>query len=549
MPSKNILIFNKYLLLIAFCIILSSCSLLNKVTEQKSVSLVEAGILNAKNGEEAYRILYDSHLRANKEGKRISYKGVEKIVLSIPYNAKSIPLTNFTDFEGVEFCVTNKSKDMVLFELSSKVEEIEVDPAYIDKGAYKKINSLRKGDYLLCIQDAKPWVDHREGFDYGFKRRDIIKIHNGKGLNKPISNYSNEFSSAQCWYCAVSDSVVFQNIKLTRTSESTNKTLLLDIRYQDNVSVRNVAISTPPSKLIADNAISIRDCSNVALKNITINGTYSSTSSFGYGIGVNNVCNLIIDRVYGRGNWGVFCTNNVNNVHLTNCDINRFDVHCYGRNIYFDKCNFVNLRNQFSSVFGIISFNECVFNSFIPVSNRTSFNAYVGYDIEIKNCTLNVTNKYDAFLVDLGRYDDVINKRNELSLKCVPNITVDNLTVNLPDDAVSFSIFHSKKADDFTGTIGYLNNIGLKDIVINYDGDKTIPIHISNNAYTTRNAFSCVMNNIEMRKSNAFRTKGQPNLKAGSISVEFKHCNEGESVSISPGREDTQTVKYSNIIR
>ena len=77
----------------------------------------------------------------------------------------------------------------------------------------------------------------------------------------------------------------------------------------------------------------------------------------------------------------MFGNNNVNKAMLQNCDINRFDIHCYGKDVSFEKCSFVDFYNQFSSVYCELYFRSCTFTSFFPILMEYSYNAYTGFDL------------------------------------------------------------------------------------------------------------------------------------------------------------------------
>ena len=72
----------------------------------------------------------------------------------------------------------------------------------------------------------------------------------------------------------------------------------------------------------------------------------------------------------------MFGNNNINTALIENSEINRFDIHCYGRDISFKDVVFVNLYNQFSSTFGTIRFDRCTFRHFTPVLYEASYNSY-----------------------------------------------------------------------------------------------------------------------------------------------------------------------------
>jgi hypothetical protein len=178
--------------------------------------------------------------------------------------------------------------------------------------------------------------------------------------------------------------------------------------------------------------------------------------------------------MYGHGNWGVFGTNNVNVASFEDSDINRFDIHCYGRDISFKNVMFRNKYNQIASVFGKITFDGCTFVNFCPILNGTSYNAYVGYDIVMKDCVFDIT-RGKNILIHQGRIDGVVNVRPELSERCIPNVTISNLTVMVPDDVPNVYLFYFKGDETVERELGYLDNVSLSGIRFEYTEGNRAP--------------------------------------------------------------------------
>ena len=164
--------------------------------------------------------------------------------------------------------------------------------------------------------------------------------------------YNNHQSSPSCTWC-VAKPVSLMNVEFNRTKASSFKTFLCDIRGFDGVTLSGISIITPDGeKMTADRAIRLFNCANVKIENVRIEGTYSQIEHSGYGLELNNIWNLSAYKLYGKANWGIFGTNNVNTAYFEECDINRFDIHCYGRDISFHNVNFTDKYNQLASVFG-----------------------------------------------------------------------------------------------------------------------------------------------------------------------------------------------------
>ena len=366
------------------------------------ISPLDYGLKAAKTGEERYDVLQRTHQEAERLGVGVSYAGIKKIQLAIPKNAKSLPITHYSDFAGVTFQVENKRKNMYLFAISADLKPVDIRGVDIDNGDFTKYDVLKSGEKLLIINDQTPWVKQRAGHDYGATRKDVMLLKNGKSGNGPLKSYCTPTTKPAGQYCDVTGAkkIVFKNITFNRSAGSTFKTYLVRISNHYNVELSNITINTPDSPgMYGDRAIRVENSAKILLVDVKINGTYSRGSDgeygkkYGYGISLENVYDFNARNLFARANWGVFGNNNVHLVHLEDCDINRFDIHCYGKDIYCKNVNFVGLYNQYASVYGTIQYDKCIFTDFTPVLNGGSYNAYVEHEVVFNDCVFNATPK------------------------------------------------------------------------------------------------------------------------------------------------------------
>lgn len=106
-----------------------------------SVSPNEFGLKNAKDGIERYWSLYRTHCEALKLGTDVDYSGIDNIQLTIPQDAKSIPLTKNTNFHGITITVENKAKDIRLFTMMGEMKEILVPQNRLDGTVFSDIGN------------------------------------------------------------------------------------------------------------------------------------------------------------------------------------------------------------------------------------------------------------------------------------------------------------------------------------------------------------------------------------------------------------------------
>ncbi len=455
------------------CILLAlCCSISSYPSENKSrirfIYITDYGLLKSKTGVESYRILEKAHKDAVAKGCYVSYKGVKKIDIAIPNGATSIPLTEYTDFSGVTINVLNNNNDISLFIKSTQSEgKANLAKHTIDKGDFTNIPFLNKGKIILSIKDENKWVDKRIGYSYGHTRKDILLIENGHAVNRVVMPYDNAQSKPHCTYYEASEKpTVIKNLILNRNPKSKAKTFFVKITGCDNVLLDNITITTTPNdSIIEDKIIQITDCTNVKMRKIRINQTYSMKDKYGYGIAMDNVWKFEAESLYADGNWGVFGTRNINTVMIKYSEINRFDIHCYGKEVTFENTIFRNWYNKFSSVYGNISYHKCHFINFIPYHTDYSYNAYVPLNLSFDDCVWDVTSRYNC-LIYMGYANDRINARPELVRKCWPNVHINNMKVNMSECVKTIVMFHVKGEVSQKCLIDYISEITLSDIAI-----------------------------------------------------------------------------------
>ena len=446
------------------------CSATNLPGNHKgNVSPFEYGLAKANNGIERYQVLLKTHQAAVAAEVNVDYTGIDTIEIEIPLKPERIPLTHYNDFKGCVFIVKNRAQNCWLFNIEEKGTPIVVGKKNIDSGNFLPIESLKHGRFLLLIEDEKPWVQNRKGYSYGHQRRDILLIENGKAKNSVVMPYDNEFSTPICSLIRLrKEPLIIKNIQIERDPGCIFLTHIAYISGFDNVQISNVNIHTPPSHLVDDRGIRIYNCTNVTLDNVHIDGTYSQKDHSGYGISLGNVWNFKATRLYGRGNWGIFGNNNVNTATIEDSRINRFDIHCYGKDISFSHVDFFDCYNQFASVYGTIRFENCTFTNFIPVANGGSYNAYVAHDVVFNDCIFNATPKKN-YVFWMKNVDDVPNARHELSEKHWPNVSIKNLTVNMKNGAKELYMFRSKVTEDMISSLERHSKLSVEGLTIASD--------------------------------------------------------------------------------
>ena len=436
----------------------------------RTVSPLDYGLREATTGIGRYYALYNAHVEALRLGAEVSYAGIDSLELELPPSFKSIPLGRHTDFGGLVIRVTNNVKHGALFALTNGAVALQMDKATVDGQDYTAVPELARGLHLLLLKDRKPWTERR-GFGYMAYRSDVVVVRDGRGQNRPVMPWNTDSTQLGASYCTVDDGLKeVRGLTMHRTRQSTFRTYCLSVTGQYNVLVEDMHVTTPRSKMIADGVFSVSNSAKLLFRNITVDGTYSGygrTRNYGYAFSLNNVYDSRYEHIRARGNWGVFGSNNMSRTELVDCDIDRFDIHCYGRDVTLRRCYLHGRQTIFGSMYGTVLFDSCTFEDYVPVRIRSSYNAYTPFDIVMHDCTYRLTLQHRS-LVSIMLLDTAENPRPELREKCWPNLYVDGLTVVAPWPVGTLNIYDPiDNLDDLNREIGYLSNVsihGLKTV-------------------------------------------------------------------------------------
>lgn len=423
---------------------------LSLAAEAQTISPRDFGWDAATSDSARFWVLYNTHVSAINSHSTVSYQGMDTLDIEIPSNALSIPLTDSNNFANAVFRVKNTHKNLFLFSRIREAQPIAVtDNALlcqcIENNNFSPISELSSGIYLLHITDSNAWVGQRANHAYGHNREDLKLVrHDGFAEDPIIAPYQPHNSQPHCkivQYTKDELSFFFGNLTLIRDSLATHSTYLLDIQYLVFPIISHISVYTPASQLVNDRIMRIYHCYMPCFNDIHIQGSYSRTNHSGYGLLMNNCAYSRFDHLYARTPWGVFGTNNMNQVDFYDCDFDRFDIHCYGRNVSFFNCHQQDSYNQFSSTFGIIRYVNCHFNNFTPVLIENSYNAYTDFELWLEDCTWNLTQEHN-YLMDAGNLIRSKPIREELEPYCLPSVRIENSTITADRKVRQMHIFH-----------------------------------------------------------------------------------------------------------
>ena len=430
-----------------------------------------------------------------------------------------IPLSQYVDFNEWTFQVTVNSsfptleEPFLFFYGSSNLYPISdgINKRMIDTGCFLDVDALKTGLKILVIEDQTPWTyrcDTPDTYEtqptpWAYwnqndprKRKDLLLIKDGLAINRPIAPYDTMLSSPKCDYLPVSaEESVFTNIKFVRTSSCKRVLNLLHVKRVNNMHVSYVNVTTNATSpvLTNDSCLTFRDTTNIWIDDCIINGTYSTATQHGYGFQFNNVWNVHLSNVTAiTPKWGVFGSNHVNTAVLRNCQLNRFDVHCYGRDVTCEGCTFQNnsyltevqgipvdqkteinaIFNRFSSLYGTLTYKNCNFDGFYMFFTDEAYNIYHGCDVRIIECTQTIYSTWHAFLFTMGFWAAPLNVRQEHIRKCWYNVSIEGLTIKLRPGISNVYMFFLKDRNSPTSPVAikepvyHTSFLSVKDLQI-----------------------------------------------------------------------------------
>ena len=464
------------------------------------ISPLDYGLREATNGIERYYALYKAHSEAISRGTTVSYEGISSLDIELPPDFKCIPVGKYTDFGGLVLYVTNNSRHDALFVLNDWATPVDLSKEMVDGLDFRSVPALANGHKLLILNDKHPWTERR-GYGYRVYRKDILLLQNGVSDSSPIAPWNTDSTKLFAQYINIDTAQkVFRGLTLLRSKESTFRTYCLTMNGQYNVLVEDVFVSTPKSRMIDDRVFGVYDCMRITFRKVRVAGTYSGYGrwrDYGYAFSMSNVRDATFELVSADGNWGVFGTNNLANTTLTSCDINRFDIHCYGRDALLKNCTLRQRQTQFSSMYGSVTFDSCRFVDCIPVRIRSSYNAYTPFDIKMYRCTFELTPRYHS-LVNVMLLDTAQNPRPELNPKCWPNLQVIDMKVIVPRNVHTFNLFEpTGTLSELNKPVGYMNSVTVKDLQMTHPNGKAadIPCKLSTKEFKTANNLQFIIDN------------------------------------------------------
>lgn len=371
---------------------------------------------------------------ANNTNSKVNFEGISKVPLRIPLSYTTIQLNTSVDFKDSIFIIENNSIDTFLFSIdnSNKSSVITIDKTLLtESNTVFTSTSMGSKTGLLMVNDLNVWT-YRNGTEPQ-NRRDLLSIINGKSENSVIATYNNEASNPQCTFVELPiQNIEISNIKVIRANSS-KITKFISLSYVNNITFNNIQIDTildSNSPNSEDSIFSVYYSANISLNDIKVLNTYSSTL-YGYAFLFDTCYNISFSNIIATSDyWGVFGCNKLNKVSLDNCDINRFDIHCYGKDILITNSVIRDLYNQYSSIYGYIKYENCRFYDSYVCLYDSSYNAYTKHRVVLNNCEIFNSKQSTISLFVMGDFLVTQNARPELGIKYLPEVQINNTIIH-----------------------------------------------------------------------------------------------------------------------
>lgn len=106
-------------------------------------------------------------------------------------------------------------------------------------------------------------------------------------------------------------------------------------------------------------------------------------------------------------------------------------------------------------------------------------------------------------MVSSNKLDNVVNNREELASKCMPNVYVNGLTIIVPSDINTFSVIAFNNEPTYQGLIGYMSKLIFKNVTfLKENPNGTLSLFDSNYSITLANTLTkdvpAIMNDVNI---------------------------------------------------
>ncbi len=439
-----------------------------------------------------------AHELANTYGLKINACGDEResAVFHLGAHAESIRIMTDTDWTGAEFIV-----DDTLYHVYSNIRTTSifmvVSSLSVNTQLKDKLTNLSKDatnigftldhDYLVILynDNIKQYIRYGNNADSGASQQEVILVHANGDIDAStplLWNYDTVTNVKM--YPASDEEITLTGGKFTTIA---NQAARQYNYYERNIKImRSNVTVTGLTHLIEGEGdsgapysgfLSVTCANNVLFENIVYTGhktykleTDSSNSMGTYDISASN-SNAITwknctqsNSITDSSRWGVMGSNYCKNLKFDGCKLSRFDAH---KGMYNSTITNSEIGHGGITAIGAgyLLIENTIINHNNVVNLRSDYGSTWDGEIIIKDVTLKNTSS-NATLFSGNWHNHYFGYTCHL-----PNVTIDNLTVNRGTKITVFPGFSSKDiADDSTN-----NPVAI---------DVTITIRNNKNGYT-----------------------------------------------------------------
>lgn len=362
------------------------------------------------------------HAVANEAGIPVSYSGVRRLLVQADARIK---VNTDVDFAGCLFLLANgiKPDDEVGFDHFNTLFIIE-DPATPEIRATVNVtesDNLKKGSmtptkewfsepgfaYFQTAGDAPHLISSRDR-QTTLAYRQSFRVFAGGQVNYPLSA-DVSFADTVWTRSRKMSARGFIELKNFQVDSSTYNNSILFLVLRNQVRFSNLDFSGVTTRFTINSLIRIECACDVYIENVVgsaqtrfqnpITGQFAGT----YVLSMDTAAEVYLDRVGATGatSWGVMASSHVNGLHVTNCRLNRVDVHAGGHNIFVHKCTLDGIGAVFGWGGGIFSVVDSVAIDCPVLSSRVDYGGYWFGSLHVENVILWNRN-FTATVVDLG---------------------------------------------------------------------------------------------------------------------------------------------------
>lgn len=526
---------------------------IDEITKTKYITYEDIGINNKL--EDDYEIIKKTHEIANKNGYEVRATLSEYHIYRLD-DINPIYIETNTNWNGAKFIIHDENikdldtKNYPIFQIvSTKQKEVFINNADVLKNITinkqtKQIKELAGYGNCLCIvynSNKKQYIRSGSNNNVGNDQLDLFKIDNKGNVLNEIQWDFDEITKIKLIPIPNETLIVengnFQtNLPEKEYEQETGYYNRNIVCNRSNTILKNINHTANNSELIGGpyfGFIKLSCASDVIFSDSELfthkyntKSNYDLILEFNTNITIQNITSNDIEKT---DRWGIVGSNYTKDITYENCTLNRIDAHAGVHNLNINNCiiGSKGITVVGSGKLNISNVTSLCNNSFISL--REDYGSTWDGEINIKDSTYitGSSSQLIHFKVSYNEDNSVCNYGYDLYL---PNINIDNLTIDNKNNKHDFYIFFNDKnhtgKDD--GNISDVYKLPKNVVIKNYN---TTP---EKNIYLFYQKFYNNLDELGINLSVPLADKKE---------VEIKN-NSGENVQDGTITNNNITIKY-----